>query len=283
MVCIFGRSQIPSFHCPRLQAFLDKSFALVACLRGQWAFRAFFALQTALSAIIPIRFPSYRSSRVPAGMYAFSPVPPDLIARTGCMHCMQSKTHLCTLCGNTTPKKTAYNAYKKTIWLGSRAEDTKMYAYGNAYRLHTKCIQAHKKSKKREFLFLLSFYIACSFHLHCPRFRAIVFRLFALSGIHGPHRAILKRHQTSLSVFPDRGQSARSNHSVPPAKKVCMHCMQSKTNLCTLNENTTPELTAYNAYKNGNRRVRRAERLKMYAYTNAYGTHTKCIQARTGI
>ena len=52
----------------------------------------------------------------------------------------------------------------------------------------------------------------------------------------------------------------------------------SKNRLCTLCENTTPELTAYNAYRNENRRVRRAEGTKMYAVGDAYKVHTECIQ-----
>ena len=46
-------------------------------------------------------------------------------------------------------------------------------------------------------------------------------------------------------------------------------------------ENTTPKKTAYNAYRNENRRVRRAERLKMYAVGDAYKAHTECIQVNT--
>ena len=42
--------------------------------------------------------------------------------------------------------------------------------------------------------------------------------------------------------------------------------------------NTTPELTAYNAYRNENRRIRRAEGLKMYAVGDAYRLYTKCIR-----
>ena len=53
-----------------------------------------------------------------------------------------SKTHLCTLCENTTPELTAYNAYKKTVWLRSRAERLKMYALKDAYKAHAECIQA---------------------------------------------------------------------------------------------------------------------------------------------
>ena len=49
------------------------------------------------------------------------------------------------LCEDITPELTAYNAYKKTVWLRSRAERAKMYAVGDAYRLHTKCIQEVKE------------------------------------------------------------------------------------------------------------------------------------------
>ena len=52
----------------------------------------------------------------------------------------------------------------------------------------------------------------------------------------------------------------------------------SKSSLCALCEDITPELTAYNAYRNENRRVRRAEGTKMYAVGDAYKVHTKCIQ-----
>ena len=52
-----------------------------------------------------------------------------------------SKTHLCALCEDITPKKTAYNAYRNANRRVRRAEGTKMYAVGDAYRLHTKCIQ----------------------------------------------------------------------------------------------------------------------------------------------
>ena len=48
----------------------------------------------------------------------------------------------------------------------------------------------------------------------------------------------------------------------------------SKSSLCALCEDITPELTAYNAYRNENRRVRRAEGMKMYALKDAYKVHT---------
>ena len=69
-----------------------------------------------------------------------------------------SKNRLCMLCENTTPKKTAYNAYRNANRRVRRAERLKMYAVGDAYRLHTKCIQAHKRVKREEFLFLLLIY-----------------------------------------------------------------------------------------------------------------------------
>ena len=84
------------------------------------------------------------------------------------------------LCENTTPELTAYNAYKKTVWLRSRAEGTKMYAVGDAYKAHTKCIQAHKRVKREEFLFLLLLILSVLLSL-----------LPAISDMYGPHQASL--------------------------------------------------------------------------------------------
>ena len=94
-----------------------------------------------------------------------------------------SKNRLCMLCENTTPKKTAYNAYKKTVWLRSRAEKAKMYAVGDAYKVHTKCIQAHKRVKREEFLFYFFFILPVSIsstarflgnHFYCSRLQAFL-------------------------------------------------------------------------------------------------------------
>ena len=92
------------------------------------------------------------------------------------------KKRLCMLCEDTTPKKTAYNAYKNENRRVRRAESTKMYAVGNAYRLHTKCIQAHKRRKRERILLPTSFLYClflsstvCDFRhssLYCLRFRA---------------------------------------------------------------------------------------------------------------
>ena len=73
-----------------------------------------------------------------------------------------SKSSLCALCENTTPELTAYNAYRNANKRVRRAEGTKMYALGNAYRLHTKCIQAHKRVKREEFLFYFFFILPVS-------------------------------------------------------------------------------------------------------------------------
>ena len=68
------------------------------------------------------------------------------------------------LCEDTTPELTAYNAYKKTVWLRSRAERLKMYALKDAYKVHTECIQAYKRVKERNSsstssLYCLFFYL----------------------------------------------------------------------------------------------------------------------------
>ena len=90
-----------------------------------------------------------------------------------------SKNRLCMLCENTTPELTAYNAYRNANRRVRRAESTKMYAVGNAYRLHTKCIQAYKKRKERIILLTSS--------LYCLFFYLL---LFASSGI--PRRTVNK-------------------------------------------------------------------------------------------
>ena len=103
-----------------------------------------------------------------------------------------SKSSLCTLCKHITPELTAYNAYKKTAWLRSRAEGTKMYAVGDAYKVHTECIQAYKKRKREEFFFTSS-YTACLFIFYCPCLQAIklfsvrVFRHVRIPSNHPNH------------------------------------------------------------------------------------------------
>ena len=56
-----------------------------------------------------------------------------------------------------------------------------MYAFKDAYKAHTECIQAYKRVKERillltsSYFFLLLLYIVCSYIFYCPRFRAIIF------------------------------------------------------------------------------------------------------------
>ena len=69
--------------------------------------------------------PVLRSSHVPAGVYAIRP-----FCRLRCLDgrskklyaLYASKNRLCTLCENTTPKKTAYNAYRNANRRVRRAE-----------------------------------------------------------------------------------------------------------------------------------------------------------------
>ena len=96
-----------------------------------------------------------------------NPCVPDLYALYA------SKNRLCMLCENTTPELTAYNAYRNANRRVRRAEGLKMYAVGNAYRLHTKCIQAYKKSKREILPSTSSLYCLFSHPL-----------LSAISGIH---------------------------------------------------------------------------------------------------
>ena len=145
--------------------------------------------------------------------------------------------------------------------------------------MHTERIRnAYKHIKgRKERRILLYFFLYC---LSFPSSTARVYRqsnfLFASSGMYGYHRAIQITHQASLPVLLGRGRSQfMTNHLAH--ELYALYAL--KNRLCILCENTTPKKTAYNAYRNENRRVRRAEGTKMYAYGNAYGTHTKCIQA----
>ena len=61
------------------------------------------------------------------------------------------------LCEDTTPKKTAYNAYRNENRRVRRTEGMKMYALKDAYKLHTKCIQTDKEVKREKFLFYFFF------------------------------------------------------------------------------------------------------------------------------
>ena len=136
------------------------------------------------------------------------------------MHCMQSKTNLCTLNRNTTPELTAYNAYKKTIWLRSRAENTKMYAYGNAYRLHTKCIQAYKRVKKEEFLFYLLFILPVLFY--CSRFQAIFLTVRRFGHV---------RTSSDLTACPSRSRAVRNVRIMayhPPKKLYALYAVKNE-------------------------------------------------------
>ena len=146
-------------------------------------------------------------------------------------------------------------------------------------RMHTKCIQnayKHiKRGKERNSSLLLL--IPPVFLSSTARvYRQSNFFLFASSGMYGYRRTIRITHQASLPVLLGRGQSQfMTNHLAHELYAL----YASKNRLCTLCEKTTPELTAYNAYRNENRRVRRAEGTKMYAVGDAYKAHTECIQA----
>ena len=136
--------------------------------------------------------------------------------------------------------------------------------------MHTSEHEHIKSRKREEFLFLLLLYIACSSIFYCPRFQAFI-SLFASSGIHEPH-------PSSLPVLLGHGRrrTRRSRRTAIPCDLYALYAL--KNRLCTLCEDITPELTAYNAYRNENRRVRRAEGMKMYTVGDAYRLHTKCIQ-----
>ena len=174
-VRVFGHSSTNHEH-PPLPVIADSGL-----------FRAFIARLTGYP---PPSRPilASRSSRAPAGVYAIRP-----FRR---LHCLDgrsknlyalyaSKNRLCMLCENTTPKKTAYNAYRNANRRVRRAERLKMYALKDAYRLHTKCIQAYKKRKREDSSFYFFFYIVC-FYLLLPVLTGNQTPPPALSGMYDP-------------------------------------------------------------------------------------------------
>ena len=151
-----------------------------------------------------------------------------------------------------------------------------MYALKDAYRLHTECIQAYKKSKREKFLFHFFFILPVLLSSTARGCGQSNFSLFASSGMYEYRRPIRIAHRASLPVPLGRIRPQfMTNHMARDLYAL----YASKNRLCMLCENTTPELTAYNAYRNANRRVRRAESTKMYAVGDAYKVHTECIQA----
>ena len=112
-----------------------------------------------------------------------------------------SKNRLCMLCENTTPKKTAYNAYRNANRRVRRAEGMKMYAVGDAYKVHTECIQAYKKSKREKFLFHFFFILPVLLSSTARDLRTIIFYCPRLQAFTDPSNLI-----------------ARSSRSRPPPR-----------------------------------------------------------------
>ena len=143
-----------------------------------------------------------------------------------------SKNRLCTLCENTTPKKTAYNAYRNKNRRVRRAEGTKMYALKDAYRLHTKCIQTHKRRRNGEIPLLLLLYCSCFLIFYCSRFMGDHLLLFASSGMYGYHWTVQNHLIARLSRSgspPCSAVMADCRHMQPVCvvciKKLPMHSM----------------------------------------------------------
>ena len=173
--------------------------------------------------------------------------------------------------------------------------------------MHTSEHEHIKRGKERKFLFY--FFLYCLF-FYLPLSaicRQSNSSLLASSGI--PRRTT---NDSLLPVIADsrlfRAFTARLTGRPPPSQPILnlrsscvstgvytfrpfhrLHCLDgrskklyalyaSKTRLCALCEDTTPKLTAYNAYRNASRRVRRAENTKMYAVRDAYKAHTSAYR-----
>ena len=208
-----------------------------------------------LSAIIPTILAS-RSSHVSAGMYALRPF--YRLRRSdgrskGCMHCMHQKADYACYAETQLRKRLHTMHTRKQFGSGVRLRGQKCMHL----RMHTKCIQnayKHiKRGKERNSSLLLL--IPPVFLSSTARvYRQSNFFLFASSGMDGYRRTIRITHQASLPVLLGRGQSQfTTNHLAHELYAL----YASKNRLCMLCGNTTPKKTAYNAYRNANRRVRR--------------------------
>ena len=184
--------------------------------------------------------------------------------KTACMRCMHQKTDYARY-ARTQLRKRLHTMHTETrigVSVGLRGCKCMQL------RMHTKCIQnayKHKQREKRGFFLLLLLYIVCFFIFHCPfsRQSSSAVRVFRHS-----------RTPSSLVARPFGSQQ-----TAIPYDLYALYA--SKNRLCTLCENTTPELTAYNAYKKTVWLRSRAEGTKMYALKDAYRLHTKCIQVST--
>ena len=162
-------------------------------------FSGFHRPSDGLSAIIPTVFLLLRSLRVLRARTHFSVGFIAWMDDRKLYALYASKNRLCTLCGNTTPELTAYNAYRNANRRVRRVEGTKMYAVGDAYKAHTKCIHAYRKRKREDFSFYFFFILSVLLSSTARDFTGDHLLLLASSGIHGPH-------QSSLPVLLDHGR-----------------------------------------------------------------------------
>ena len=160
-----------------------------------------------------------------------------------------SKSPLCTLCGNATPKKTAYNAYRNANRRVRRAEGLKMYALKDAYRLHTECIQVYKERKEGNssfyfFLYCLSFYLLLLASSGNPQqtvnnfFTVCYCGQWAFSGFHRPSDGLSAIIPTHFLTYGHRALLRACTHFRPfyrlrrsdgRSEVVCIVCIKKPT------------------------------------------------------
>ena len=201
------------------------------------------------------------------------------------MHCMHQKTDYARY-ARTQLRKRLHTMHTETrIGVSVRLRGCKCMHL----RMHTDCIQAYKRVKERN--------LPSTSSLYCPFFylplsaicrqsnssllassgipqrtinvlTACCGRRWAFSGFHRPSDGLSVTIPTisRLTVIA-RSCGRIRNPSIPSASlpgwaiENLYALYASKKRLCMLCENTTPKKTAYNAYRNASRRVRRAEGL----------------------
>ena len=124
-----------------------------------------------------------------------------------------------------------------------------MYAVGDAYRLHTKCIQAYKKRKERiilltSSLYCLFFYLLLFASSGIPRrtvnkpsplpvvanSRLLWAFIVRLTGCPPSFQPILIPRSSRVSAGAYAFRPFRRLHCLDGRSKSCMHCMHQKTN-----------------------------------------------------
>ena len=132
-----------------------------------------------------------------------------------------SKNRLCALCENTTPELTAYNAYRNENRRVRRAEDTKMYAVGDAYRLHTSEYEHIRRVKERV--------LPSTSSLYCLFLRLLLSAIYGQSSFTACAFGRSRTPSSLIACFLQSRSAAIVTTCMFYRFVACMRCMHQKT------------------------------------------------------